>query len=109
MKATKPKKRVKKNKPEFVVDFSNVTCPEDVIIATMFAKVNQGKTITAKELDTLITKVVEITVGEIFSGANAAVINKDGSIERLTAVPYTEKKNIFKRFWNWVKRLFKKG
>ena len=108
---TKTKKSTTKNSKktaQLVVDFRNINDVNDVLIATMFAKVNQGKTIAAEELDALITKVAEITVEEIFGAGNAAVLNLDGSIERLTAVPYKEKKNIFKRFLSWIKHPFKK-
>lgn len=106
MKAVKKIKRSTK-KPMFVVDATNIACPDDVAIQFIMAKTRSG--IAVKDTDIAFA---------IMFGANIA-INTINSFYSNGVAKYTELGNIlkkatnakkpwYKKIWNWIKKPFVK-
>lgn len=107
------KKSTKKIKPDFVVNLLDVEKPEDVYVKFGMAKQDAGYAMSDVEFDAIVNKVVEYTMQIIaakmqlaseyvkISGDEKLVFDSKGKMT-------IKKPNVFKRFWNWVKKPFKK-
>lgn len=111
------KKTVKEFKPAYVVDLTDAESTTDVYVAFGLAKQGAGLPISDTELDAIIDKTVEISVRELTKMSKEAfdkathIVNIEGDDKLVfdSKGGFTVKKpNVFKRFWNWVKKPFKK-
>lgn len=114
----------KKFKPVWTIDITGITDVNDIINEIVYAKVNNNIAISNAELNDIINNTIDLTVLTLFGGHNAVVKMPDGriittdmyeySIDNSEEVvidggsPKIRKKNIFRRFWNWITRKNKK-
>ena len=106
-------KTTKKIKPDFIVNLTNVEKPEDVYVKFGMAKHNAGYAMSDAEFDAIIGATANIAIklyaasmilkseAVQIEGDEKLVFNSKGEM-------FIKKPNIFKRFWNWVKKPFKK-
>ena len=111
------KKTVKEFKPAFVVDLTDAKSMTDVYVAFGLAKQSAGLPISDVEFDAITDKIVEISVHELAEMSKEAfdkatrIVNITGDEKLVFDAKggFTVKKpNVFKRFWNWVTKPFKK-
>lgn len=111
------KKTIKKNtkevKPAFIVDLTHIEEPEDVYMAFGLAKQNAGLPINDIEFTAIIDHMLKFMIKSIGTSFTASCkeveITGDDKLVFDSKGNFTVKKpNIFKRFWNWVKKPFKK-
>lgn len=99
-----------KTKPAFIVNLTDIECPEDVVDAFVRAKINAGVPITMNEYESTISSVVKLTIEAIEEcQPTPTVINDDKLFKKLTKILInaTKKKDPwYKRAWNWVKKPF---
>ena len=99
-----------KTKPAFIVNLTDIECPEDVVDAFVRAKINAGVPITMNEYESTISSVVKLTIEAIEEcQPTPTVINDDKLFKKLTKILInaTKKKEPwYKRVWNWVKKPF---
>ena len=115
MKKTATKKTTEKTvQPEFIMNCVDNTTPAQLYNEVVNAKVRAGKPITTEELELAKDNAVDESIDMI----TAAVV------DTFTSMPHSEieingdeklifdskgnfkvkKPNIFKRFWNWIRR-----
>lgn len=106
---TMTKKNIK-TKPAFIVNLTDIECPEDVVDAFVRAKINAGVPITMNEYESTISSVIKLTIEAIEEcQPTPTVINDDKLFKKLTKILInaTKKKDPwYKRAWNWVKKPF---
>ena len=124
----KTTKRVKKINPSYTIDITNIHDAKDFIVAKALAKYNAHLPIEEEEFKALVENIIEYTnlytavymVDRIFSDCNGAIIDNgkvypiDMTVTKLDddeemvvrngALDKVRKRNIFKRFWNWIRR-----
>lgn len=89
--AKNTKKTVKIQKPDFIVDITDATCPADVYLA--FAEAKIDKFVTIPELvEFLNTYGTTIICCDDCADCSHACKHADTG----------EKPGMFKRFWNWL-------
>ena len=113
----KTSKVEKEFKPKFTVDLTTIKEPSDVYIAFAFAKQDAGLPISDTEMKAIIDKTVDVTMEGMLACSKAMFnemaktveINGDEKLVFNSKGQYEVKKpNIFKRFWNWITKPFKK-
>ena len=99
----------KKFEPKFTVDLTNVQEPRDIYAKFGLAKHNAGLPMTDDELEAIIDKVADYTRDLLYykmllnfipvkiHDDEKITIDAKGNVE-------VKKPNIFKRFWNWIRR-----
>lgn len=99
----------KAKKPAFIADFTNVHSAEDMYAEIALAKQRAGLPMLNIELDSLISVMIKIALGALssaiatcstgieISGDEKLVFDAQGNVS-------IKKPNIFKRFWNWIRR-----
>lgn len=106
-------KTTKKIKPDFIVNLTNVEKPEDVYVKFGMAKHNAGYAMSDAEFDAVLGAAISIAIKMYLANMmlKSEVVNIEGD-EKLVFNSKGEmavkKPNVFKRFWNWVKKPFKK-
>lgn len=88
--AKNTKKTVKVQKPDFIVDITDATCPADVYLA--FAEAKIDKFVTIPEL----TEFLNAYGTTIICCGNCA------DTEECEHCDSEKKPGMFKRFWNWL-------
>ena len=115
MKKTATKKTTKKTvQPEFIMNCVDNTTPAQLYNEVVSAKVRAGKPITTEELELAKDNAVYDSIDLIAAAAVDTFMNVPGAKievkgdEKLifdSKGNYKIKKpNIFKRFWNWIRR-----
>lgn len=103
----------KKTKPMFVVDFTNISNVNEISAKIARAKVDAGIPLTKDDLTNVIESSIDDFVAELFNAGIVELVGntitpKNVSIDFSGIFDCTEckpkKPNIFKRFWNWVRR-----
>lgn len=101
----------KKFKPAFTVDLTNVNNVEDAYVKFALAKQEAGVPMNCNEFNSVIDKVINLTIDAIFSkrieelGWATVMEVPEGYTAVITDNGIKVKKhNIFKRFWNWLRR-----
>lgn len=91
-------KKIKTEKPVFVVDATTCETGEGLKVAFILAKADKV-VITSEELDFLVTRAIEVAIDQanILKGVFEAA---DHAVDKLV--------NIFKKKEPWYKRLWKK-
>ena len=112
------KKTVKKtNKtvtPDFVMNLTNIDTVNDLYTEFVKSKVNAGKSISKDELDYIINseinKAIDATVTEI-AVLCSSIPYKEYEVKNGAKLVFDDhgnakvvKPNIFRRFWNWLRR-----
>lgn len=111
--------KTKKTKPAFIVDLTNVTCPEDIQFEVIKAKAMQGVKITKDEVEALVRYGVNMTLELIDECMEekrkqwqmVEICNdpkKIGKIVDYIEKTVTPKDPWYKRAWNWLKKPFSK-
>jgi hypothetical protein len=109
--AKKTIKKVKKSiKPEFIVNLVDVEDTNDLYVRFALAKHNANIAMTDTELEAIVEHTMMNTVKaltDIASSLPRKEIEINGD-EKIVFDAYgnvkVKKPNIFKRFWNWIRR-----
>lgn len=93
-----------KTKEKLIVDLAHIEDEDDVRMAFIIAKVNQGKVITPTELEIVVEYVTKVTVHEFETAiaTMAETINKLCNHKPKKKEKKKKKENIFRRFWRWL-------
>ena len=119
--------KTNKFKPVYVIDITNDTTVADTIASVVLAKASANLKISDNDLTDItmytISNITDNVVADLFGNHNAVIKTKNGfkQIDLCTFEmqeddqfcitidgPKIRKKNIFKRFWNWITRKNKK-
>lgn len=103
----------KKTKPMFVVDFTNISSVNEISAKIARAKVDAGIPLTKNDLINVIESSIDDFVAELYDAGiielagnvispKHVTIDFNGVFESVKEEP--KKPNVFKRFWNWVRR-----
>ena len=113
MKTLKKTKKIIK-KPEFIVDFTDIDTPEDVVMEFIIGKVRAGMVISEKELMFAVSHGAQIAIDafESFYAAHSTVIENDKlakDLLNMISKAIKPKKPWYKRFWAWLTKPFRKN
>ena len=119
--------KTNKFKPVYVIDITNDTTVVDTIASVVLARARASLEISENDLtDITVSTISTITndiIAELFGNHNAVIktnngfkqidlcmfeMKEDEQFCLTTDCAKIRKKNIFKRFWNWVTRKNKK-
>jgi hypothetical protein len=115
MKKTATKKTTKKTvQPEFIMNCVDNTTPAELYNEVVSAKVRAGKPITTEELELAKEHAVDESIDVIAAATMDCFMNlphKEIKIDGDEKLIFdskgnfkVKKPNIFKRFWNWIRR-----
>lgn len=113
MKTLKKTKKITK-KPEFIVDFTDIDTPEDVVMEFIIGKVRAGMVISEKELMFAVSHGAQIAIDafESFYATHSTVIENDKlakDLLNMISKAVKPKKPWYKRFWAWLTKPFRKN
>jgi hypothetical protein len=104
------KKTKKEFKPAFIADLTEAKSARDAYVAFGLAKQGAGLPMTDAEFDAIINTTVEVCanacVDSLCACSKEIKVNADDKVVISKNGVEVKKPNVFRRFWNWLKRPF---